>query len=184
MVLPAAKPRLFQSLSPENVQRLERLGPRKGFIKGRVVFTEGQPASEAFLLLEGRLTLSIGTGEEQVALGDVWPGEFAGERALLGGAGVHQVTVKAAANSYGLILDRGALDMLDDNTALVAIQQHLVRSLLRRLQGADLAVRKAWQEVRAAEAQAAAGDAPPPEERRKLVEKIRTLFTTLLGGDQ
>ncbi len=182
MASPAPNPRLFQNLSPAQVERIQALGRRIGFVKGRVVFTEGQPATEALLLTEGRLAMTVGEGDERCIVGDVWPGELVGERAFFDGAGVHQVTVTAAANSRALFLDRAAIAALEDSAALASIQQHMVRTLLRRLQGTDLAVRKAWQEVRAAEAKALVGDLPPAEERVPLVTSIRNIFNKLLGG--
>jgi CRP-like cAMP-binding protein len=168
-------------MSPANVERIQALGRRIGFIKGRVVFTEGQPVTEALLLTEGRLAMTVGEGDERCIVGDVWPGELAGERAFFDGAGIHQVTVTAAANSRALFLDREAITQLEGSGALLSIQQHMVHTLLRRLQGTDLAVRKAWQEVRAAEAKAKAGD-QPTEEQVPLVVSLRNIFNKLLGG--
>ncbi len=179
MATPTAKPRLFQKLSPDSAQRIELLGRRIGYIKGRMVFAEGQPASESFLLLEGRLTMTVGEGEERCAVGDVWPGEFAGERAFFDGSGLHQVTISAAANSRGIMLDREAIQILEDDPALTIIQEHMVHTLLRRLQGADLAVRKGWQQVRAAQSGEVVSDEPVPQ---NLVEGIRAMINKLLGG--
>ncbi len=95
---------------------------------------------------------------------------------------MHQDNVTAEAKNRALFLDPTAIAALEDSAALTSIQQHMVRTLLRRLQGTDLAVRKAWQEVRAAEAKALVGDLPPAEERVPLVTSIRNIFNKLLGG--
>ncbi len=177
------KPRLFQNMSPENVALIEKLGRRMGYVKGRVVFTEGLPANEAILLIEGRMVMTVGQGEEQVTVGDVWPGEIAGERSFLSGSGVHQVTVTAAANSRGLLLSRAAIEELEETWALVVIQQHMVQTLLRRLQGTDQAVRKSWQEVRSAKARAASGADPAPDSPApNLMGTMRSMINKFLGG--
>ena len=57
---------------------------RKSFTKGEVIFREGEEGNEAFRILEGRIEISIHvTGQGDVPLGHLVPGDTFGEMALL-----------------------------------------------------------------------------------------------------
>ena len=57
---------------------------RKSFTKGEVIFREGEEGNEAFRILEGRIEISIHvTGQGDVPLGHLVPGDIFGEMALL-----------------------------------------------------------------------------------------------------
>ena len=57
---------------------------KKSFTKGEVIFREGEEGNEAFRILEGRIEISIRvTGQGDVPLGHLVPGDIFCERALL-----------------------------------------------------------------------------------------------------
>lgn len=73
--------------------------------KGEVLFYEGTPASEMFYLESGRLGITKRILNKDIRLGELTPGEFLGEVAVIGG-GTRSATVRASADSKVLALDR------------------------------------------------------------------------------
>ena len=73
---------------PAEVDERERLLARYGrrFEAGNVLFRDGDPASEAFLLQEGRVRLFKQVGAMERSLRVVRPGEVFGESALIPGS--------------------------------------------------------------------------------------------------
>lgn len=51
--------------------------------KGQVVFREGDPAADVYLILAGTARVSIGEGADARVLSELLPGQFFGERAIL-----------------------------------------------------------------------------------------------------
>jgi CRP/FNR family transcriptional regulator, cyclic AMP receptor protein len=79
--------------------------------KGAVIFRQGDPGHEMFVVSEGRIRLTIGQEghEKEVAL--LGPGEFFGELSLLGGA-IRTATAQAVEDSTLLAIGRDAFSML------------------------------------------------------------------------
>ena len=68
-----------------NREDLSEILDRRKFAAGKVIFREGQTASTAFIVLEGQVELTIGSGDDTKFLTSVIPGQMFGELALTTG---------------------------------------------------------------------------------------------------
>ncbi len=111
---------------------LARFGRR--FNAGEVIFTEGDAATHAFLLQEGRVRLIKRVGAVERSLRVVRPGDLFGESALLQGA---------PRNSTAVALSDGAVLALDHDTfqhvlsSNPAVGTRVLHQLIRRLRDAE-----------------------------------------------
>jgi CRP-like cAMP-binding protein len=64
-------------MSENNINRV------KIFLKGDVIFHEGQPSDHFYVLQKGEVEVSIRKNEKRVVIGTLGPGEFFGEMGLL-----------------------------------------------------------------------------------------------------
>jgi CRP-like cAMP-binding protein len=80
---------------------------------GEVLMRDQQPVDSLYLLLEGRLSLSVEMEGHTILLGDIDPGNWVGEVALFSGSSLAASTVTAVGASKLLRLG------FDDFTALV-----------------------------------------------------------------
>src|SRR5271156_2714725 len=81
----ARRDQMFPVLAPADIARLTRFGERKSYAAGEPIFTTGEVAPGAFIILSGRADSSqhrLGRSEPIVTHG---PGSFMGELAQLSG---------------------------------------------------------------------------------------------------
>jgi CRP-like cAMP-binding protein len=109
-----------------------RFGRR--FANGEVIFREGDPAGEAYVLEEGRVRLikRVNGAERSVAV--LRPGELFGETALLPGS-TRSSTAIAIAPSDALSLDQSTLQHLLETDPSFAAR--VVKQLVGRLRDAE-----------------------------------------------
>jgi CRP/FNR family transcriptional regulator, cyclic AMP receptor protein len=69
----------FEELTPEDLDRVARIGRRRQFDAGEPIIAKGTEGQALFVLLSGRATVEAG-GKSH----DLVPGDFVGEMALLG----------------------------------------------------------------------------------------------------
>ncbi len=102
---------------PEPVLRSAiQLATRRQFDSGSFLFHERQPAMHCFLLLAGRVRLSVATAEgSRVLLGLVCPGDFIGYQVAARSPAPYDNTAQAALGSEALCWERECM-------------QHLLRS--------------------------------------------------------
>jgi CRP-like cAMP-binding protein len=174
----------LRAVPPEDIERLLALGEQRSYADGEVIFEPGEPCTYGLLLIRGRLSVDVVMESGVRNVGDIWPGEVAGESAFFDHAAPHGVRVTARAASHALVVGPELLDTARGTRALASMQAHLMMVLARRIRSTNLGIRKAWQEQRAAEVAArkaaAGGDAPTPEPltfRQRLAE----LFGGLIG---
>jgi CRP-like cAMP-binding protein len=132
---------------------------------GTVLFRQGDPSDSMFVVAEGRIRLTLGSGAEVREISVLETGEFFGEVSLLSGA-VRTATAEAVENSRLLVVGRDAFHMLvQDDLAMVTrmlnaqgerlsrtndpIQDGLqrlarVRVIARALRGVGASVRIPW----------------------------------------
>jgi CRP/FNR family transcriptional regulator, cyclic AMP receptor protein len=116
----------------EQSRLLSRYGRR--FAAGDVLFQDGDPATEAFLLQEGRVRLIKRVGAVERGLRVLRPGDFFGEAALVPGA---------PRNSTAVALDDGAALALDPATfqqvltANPTVGTRVLSQVIRRLRDAE-----------------------------------------------
>ncbi|HEY4116997.1 MAG TPA: Crp/Fnr family transcriptional regulator [Byssovorax sp.] len=114
----------------------DRLFARFGrtFEAGDVVYREGEPANEAYLLEQGRVRLIKRVRGAERSLMVLKPGDLFGESALLGGA-PRSSTAIALVSSVALALDQVTLqNLLEHNPAVAG---RIVQQLVRRLRDAE-----------------------------------------------
>ena len=74
----------FPRLSDEQVETLSRVGQRQPTQQGEVLYAQGEPTSDFFVILEGLVAVVDGFGDEQKVVRD-GPRRFLGELGLLEG---------------------------------------------------------------------------------------------------
>ncbi|MBD2103017.1 ATP-binding protein [Leptolyngbya sp. FACHB-261] len=76
---------LFPKLSPEELQRLSEHGQVVEFNSGDVLFSEGDPLYQFYVVLEGQVQVTKQVGGEEQTLVVHQPGEFTGEISMITG---------------------------------------------------------------------------------------------------
>jgi len=79
--------------------------------KGAVIFRQGDPGNEMFVISEGRIQLTIGKGGHEKVVNTLGPGEFFGELSLLSEE-PRSATATAVENSALLAIGRDVFAML------------------------------------------------------------------------
>ncbi len=112
--------------------------------KGAVIFRQGDPGREMFVVAEGRISLTIGEGgrEREVAL--LGPGEFFGELSLLSDA-PRTATAEATEDSRLLVIGKDVFKMMmwDD----LEIVLRMLNILGRRLSQTNLPIQQLMQRM-------------------------------------
>ena len=116
----------------ERERLLERFGKR--LTAGQVIFREGEPGREAFLLQEGRVRLikRVRTAERSIMV--LRPGDLFGESAFVLGA-TRSSTAIALSDGVALAFDHGTFQSLLEGNRPVATR--IVQQLVRRLRDAE-----------------------------------------------
>lgn len=76
---------LFPKLSDEQLQRLTECGNEMQLKPGEMLFAEGDPTYDFYVVLEGEIKITKKVGEEEIVLVVHEPGEFTGELSMLTG---------------------------------------------------------------------------------------------------
>jgi CRP-like cAMP-binding protein len=119
-------------VASERERLLSRFG--RTFVAGEVIFREGEGASEAFLLQEGRIRLIKRVRAVERSLMVLKPGDLFGESALIPGS---------PRTSTAIALSDGAALALDQSTFQTLLASHpaiagrMVQQLVRRLRDAE-----------------------------------------------
>jgi CRP/FNR family cyclic AMP-dependent transcriptional regulator len=112
--------------------RLERFARR--FAAGELLFRDGDPAGEAFLLQEGRVRLLKRVGAMERSLRVLNPGDLFGESALVAGT-PHNSTAVALSAGSALVLDQETFrHVLAGNPS---VGSRVLQQLIRRLRDAE-----------------------------------------------
>jgi len=167
---------LFRGVPARALAEILSLAPPVRYKAGDVLFRQRDPADVAMLLVEGRLVVSVRVEDVVRQVGDVKPGEVVGETALLNPNGRRSATVVAAVPSTALKLSWYMLERAPMNPGVVALEQHLLGALVRRIRKTNQAILAEWRNmadpVPPAPAPAPAAEAP----RRGLMSRLLGLF--------
>ena len=136
---------LFRAVPPAALRELIILAPPTHIAAGHEVFAEGAAADVALLLLSGRLIAAVGKGAYSREVGDIKPGEIVGEQGLFVPGGQRSARVVAAEPSVALLVTPKLMDHAAANPAIVAIEQHLLGTLARRIRRTNQAIQGAWK---------------------------------------
>ena len=129
-------------LEDEDVDWLISVGQRRELTPGAVLIHEGQPGEFIFLVLDGLLEVSIGTGEPQ-SIAQLPAGEVVGEMSFVDGQ-LPSATVSAQQHSLVLAIDAALLrQQLGQDVwfaarffkALSLLLSSRLRSTVKHLQG-------------------------------------------------
>lgn len=105
-----AQIRLFSSCNSKELAKIARASDELSLAQGKVLMSQGQPGREAFVIVDGRATVTI--GDTDVA--ELGPGDHVGELALLDG-GTRTATVTAATDMTVLVISQRAFfGLLDE----------------------------------------------------------------------
>src|SRR5262245_18133822 len=126
---------IFVELSDEDVASLARLTARKRYPKDTVVFFENEEGDTFFMILEGRIKVTIlGDDGREIILSVLGPGDFFGEMALLDNE-PRSATAIAVEDAELLSLHRTDFQgVIGDNPA---ISHALIKILTARLRRAN-----------------------------------------------
>jgi CRP-like cAMP-binding protein len=137
---------LFRQVPAKDIAHLCRIARPVSFQIGDEVFSQGEAADCALLVVDGRLVASVGSGATRRDVGDSRAGEIVGETALFTKNGKRSATVVASEPTRCLILDQEVLQTSPYNPAIVAIEQHLLGSIARRIRSSDRVIQLIWKE--------------------------------------
>ena len=169
---------LFRGVPSRALAEICSLAPPVRYEAGEVLFRQRDPADVALLLVEGRLVVSVRVEDVIRQVGDVKPGEVVGETALLNPNGRRSATVVAAVPSTALKLSWYMLERAPLNPGIVALEQHLMGALVRRIRKTNQAILAEWRHLAvpppAAPAPAPQPASPPP--RQGLLGRLLGIF--------
>lgn len=74
---------LFKYLSPSEMDSLESKLVQRHIAKGTVLFKEGSPGDELFLIIKGEMEVSIERNESKLVLAELGESSFVGEMSLI-----------------------------------------------------------------------------------------------------
>lgn len=143
---------LFDRVPVQDLRQLCALAPPTAFPAGSTLIEAGTEADVALLLVAGKLEALVGEGSKARSLGEILPGEVAGERGIFGAPGTRNATVRAVEPSQCLVLTRDVVQRARDNRALVALERHLLEVLAQRIRSTNAVVQGAWRDARQANA--------------------------------
>lgn len=106
----------------------------RAFQQGDVLFREGEPAADAFMLEQGRVRLLKRVRSVERSLSVLRPGDLFGEGALVDGA-LRRSTAVALSDGVVLALDRAALRGILQRSP--SLSERLVTQLVARLHDAE-----------------------------------------------
>ena len=129
---------LFEGLSPADRIAISRAAALRTYRRGERIVTQGQPGDSFFVLVKGRVAVSILSPEgREVVLSTLSTGDFFGEMALLDDA-PRSATVTAAERSELAVLTREAFfDLIKGNFVLI---RALFTTFSRRLRHANATI--------------------------------------------
>lgn len=159
---------LFTSFAEADHQKLASMLRRKSIGKGEILFRQGDEGTALYIILQGRIKISMSRRMDKVTLAILGQGEFLGEMALLDGQ-PRSADATAMEDSQLYILNRkDFFSFLVNNESAI---QSIISSLSRRLRKTDdllaemcflnLSVRLAKKLFELAEPQTSAEEKPP-----------------------
>jgi CRP-like cAMP-binding protein len=104
------------------------------FPRGTVLFREGEPGREMYVVQQGKVVISKRVGAVEKVLSALGPGEFLGEMSILN-AQPRSATATCAEESRLLVIDGATFESMVRGSPEIALR--LVRALAGRLREAD-----------------------------------------------
>ena len=168
-----SKMRMFKDVPESEIRELIDQCEPSSYAMGAVVCHQGEPAANAMLLLEGKLDVSVRAENHTRSVGSIHPGEIFGEQGLFHNKGVRNATVLASRPSQCLKLTPKLMKTHANNKAMVALEQHLIATMARRIRSTNLQIQKAWKEESKSNQQTSQ---PKEQEKGSLLGRLKSLF--------
>ncbi|MEC7984675.1 MAG: cyclic nucleotide-binding domain-containing protein [Myxococcota bacterium] len=170
------KMHMFKSVKKDALQALLKECEPTNYSVGQVICTQGDLAINAMVLLSGKLDVSVQTDTSTRHVGSIHPGEIFGEQGLFHSNGIRNATVKAAKPSICLQLTPRIMQTHSTNPAMVALEQHLIATMARRIRSTNLEIQKAWMDETKAKKPKESNTEPEQKENASLLGRLRSLF--------
>lgn len=130
-----AKTDLFGALPEDDLAAVVEEMREANFSSGQVVFGRGDPGKDIYLVLKGRVRLSVLTAEgRELSFAHAEAGQIFGEIAVLDG-GERTADATTVGKMTALTLSKAALQRLMDSN--IGLRQGVIRFLCSRLREAD-----------------------------------------------
>lgn len=113
-------------------QLFQRFG--REFPRGTILFREGEPGREMYVVQQGRVTVSKRVGEVEKILAAMGPGEFLGEMSILNNR-PRSATATCAEDSKLLVIDAKTFEAMIRGNAEIAIR--MIKKLAARVAEAN-----------------------------------------------
>ncbi len=104
------------------------------FPRGTVLFREGEPGKEMFVVQQGRVNVTKNVGDVEKILSSMGPGEFLGEMSILNNK-PRSATATCAEDSKLLVIDAKTFEAMIRGNAEIAIR--MIKKLADRLAEAN-----------------------------------------------
>jgi len=140
LVAQLAKAVIFRGLIPSQLELVVGISALQDFPRGSVIFTEGEPGEELYLIVKGKVQIArewpMG-GQETLA--ELGPGDAFGEMAILDEGLRRSATARAGEDCTLLVLKRKSFqDLLRQNHALSdAVLWNVIRQFSGRLRATN-----------------------------------------------
>lgn len=112
----------------------------KEFSKGTILFREGEPGREMYIIQKGKVQVRKRVGQTEKVLAELGEGEFFGEMALLLGA-ARSATVEVIEESRILVVQPDAFESLLKSNIEIALK------MLKKMAGRLLAIDQYFEYV-------------------------------------
>lgn len=169
-----SKMHMFKNVPESEIRELINQCEPSSYAMGAVVCHQGEPATNAMLLLEGKLDVSVRAESHTRSVGSIHPGEIFGEQGLFHSKGVRNATVLASKPSQCLKLTPKIMKTQANNKAMVALEQHLIATMARRIRSTNLQIQKAWKDE--SKNNQPTQQAPQEEQKTSLLGRLKSLF--------
>ncbi|MFZ5892874.1 MAG: DUF1003 domain-containing protein [Myxococcota bacterium] len=127
---------LFESLSDDELSALSARLEAVEFAAGQVIFEQGAPGGTLFIIQEGAVDISYGSGKTALGLATLVPGEYFGELSLFDGE-PRSATARAARHCRLLALEHADFVAFTSKRPDAALK--IMRELARRLRQTNAA---------------------------------------------
>ncbi len=106
----------------------------RSYVKGTVLFREGERGEEMFVIQSGRVQVSMKVRGVEKVLSNLQPGEFFGEMAILNGK-PRSATAVVAEDAKLLVIDSKTFEAMVRGNSEISLR--MIKKLASRLQEAD-----------------------------------------------
>lgn len=113
-------------------QLFQRFG--REFPRGAVLFREGEPGKEMYVVQQGRVTISKKVGDVEKMLSSMGPGEFLGEMSILNNK-PRSATATCAEDSKLLVIDAKTFEAMVRGNGEIAVR--MIKKLAARVAEAN-----------------------------------------------